>query len=64
MDVLYTRVSSNRQEQEETIQSQLAEPRARAQEDGLITWEEMKDEGYARDNLKRPGLDRLLDLVA
>ena len=61
---LYGRVSSDRQEQEETILSQLAELRERAQEDSLSDWEEFVDEGYGRDNLVRPGLDRLRDLVA
>ena len=60
---LYGRVSSNRQEHEETIRSQLAELRHQAKEDDLITWLELLDEGYGRDNLTRPGLDRLRDLV-
>ena len=64
MNLLYARVSTDRQEHEETIQSQLAELRARAEDDGLATWEEFLDEGYGRDNLVRPGLDRLRDLVA
>ena len=64
MNILYARVSSDRQEKEETIQSQLAELRARAKEDGLETWEELPDEGYSRDNLRRPRLDRLRDLAA
>ncbi|MBI4311943.1 MAG: recombinase family protein [Chloroflexi bacterium] len=60
---LYARVSSERQEHEETIQSQLAELRQRAREDGLPTWEEFLDEGYSRDNLARPSLERLRDLA-
>ena len=62
--VLYARVSSDRQEQEETIQSQLAELRAHLSEAGLVDWQEFTDEGYARDDLRRPSLDRLRDLVA
>ena len=62
--LLYARVSTDQQEHEETILSQLAELRARAKEDGLVMWEEIPDEGYGRDNLARPGLDRLRDLVA
>lgn len=61
---LYARVSSGRQEQEETVQSQRAELWARAEEDGLATWEELLDEGYGRDNRVRPRLDRLRDLIA
>jgi len=59
---LYCRVSSDRQEHEETIQSQLAELRVRAREDGVEGCAEFLDEGYGRDNLVRPGLDRLRDL--
>ena len=62
--VLYARVSSDRQEQEETIQSQLAELRAHLSEAGLVDWQEFTDEGYGRDDLRRPSLDRLRDLVA
>ncbi len=61
---MYARVSSDRQEQEETIQSQLAELRARVHEDGVGNCQELIDEGYERDNLVRPSLDRLRDLVA
>lgn len=61
---IYARVSSDRQEQEDTVQSQLAELRTRALQDGLPHCEEFTDEAYGRDNLMRPGLDRLRDLVA
>ncbi|MCI0869970.1 MAG: recombinase family protein [Chloroflexi bacterium] len=60
---MYARVSSDRQEQEDTVQSQLAELRARVKEDSPPQCEEFIDEAYARDNLMRPGLDRLRDLV-
>lgn len=60
---LYARVSSSRQEREDTIQSQLEELRARARADGEQTWEELIDEGYSRDNLARPALDRLRDMA-
>lgn len=60
---LYCRVSSDRQEHEETIQSQLAELRVRAKEDGVEGCAEFLDEGYGQDNLVRPGLDRLRDLA-
>ncbi len=61
---LYGRVSSDRQEEEETIQSQRAELQVRAGEDSLTEWTEFLDEGYSRDNLVRPSLDRLRDLTA
>ena len=60
----YARVSSDRQEHEDTIQSQLAELRAQAQEDGAVLHQEFVDEGYSRGDLVRPHLDRLRDLVA
>ena len=50
---VYARVSSDRQEQEETIQSQLAELKARVAEDGLEGALELLDEGYWRDDLIR-----------
>lgn len=62
--VIYARVSSDRQEHEETVQSQLAELRLRLQEDSIRDWQEFVDEGYGRDNLVRPSLDRLRDLIA
>ena len=61
---LYARVSSDRQEHEETIQSQLGELRARVLEDGVVDCLEFIDESYSRDNLVRPSLDKLRDLVA
>ena len=48
---LYARVSSDRQEQEDTIQSQLEELRAQAREDVVLDCLEITDEGYGRDNL-------------
>ena len=61
---LYGRVSSDRQELEDTIQSQIAELRSRLAGDGIVAYEEFVDEAYSRDNLVRPGLDRLRDLAA
>ena len=60
---LYARVSSGRQEHEETIQSQLSELRRRIQEDQVTDCQEFTDESYSRDDLARPALDRLRDLV-
>jgi site-specific DNA recombinase len=61
---IYARVSSARQEQEETVQSQLGELRARVRDDGFVDWHEFIDQNYSRDDLVRPDLDRLRDLVA
>ena len=61
---LYGRVSSGRQENEDTIQSQLSELRARIQEDEILDWQELTDQGYSRDNLARPCLDQLRDLAS
>ena len=59
----YARVSSGRQENEETIQSQVAELHARMMEDGVADPQGFSDEGFSRDNLVRPGLDQLRDLA-
>ena len=59
---LYARVSRERQEHEQTVQSQLAELRLKIKADGLNVADEFVDEGYSRDNLVRPNLDRLRDL--
>ena len=60
---LYARVSSERQQHEKTIESQLEELRARIKADGFTEWEEFADEGYSRDNLVRPRLDKLRDIA-
>ncbi|MDA1128089.1 MAG: recombinase family protein [Chloroflexi bacterium] len=56
--------STDQQEHEGTIQSQLAELRARLVDDGVSDCQEFMDEGYSRDDLTRPSLDRLRDQVA
>ncbi len=60
---LYARVSTERQEQEQTILSQMEELRIRARQDDVVHWHEFMDEGYSRNDLVRPDLDRLRDLV-
>ena len=60
----YARVSTDQQEHEGTIQSQLAELRARLIDDGVSACQQFMDEGYNRDDLTRPSLDRLRDQVA
>jgi site-specific DNA recombinase len=58
---IYARVSSDRQEKEETVQSQLAALREHAQEKGYEVIEEYVDEGYSGATLARPRLERLRD---
>ncbi len=60
---LYARVSSDKQEREETIDSQLAQLRQLASDKGLTVLERhiYRDEGYSGGMLARPGLDRLRD---
>ena len=60
---IYSRVSSDRQERERTILSQMAELRASLEEEGIRDFLEFSDEGYSRDNLDRPSLDRMRDLI-
>lgn len=60
---LYARVSTARQEQEETIDSQLAEVRQRIEADDALLGADMVfvDEGYSGSMLERPALDAMLD---
>jgi predicted site-specific integrase-resolvase len=62
---IYARVSSHNQRRHATIESQLAELRERARQDGVRLMEEhiVIDEGHSGSYLDRPGLDRLRDLV-
>src|SRR5919197_2083465 len=63
---IYARVSTERQEREQTIDSQLAVLHAWAQEQGhmLVPEHVFRDEGCSGARLDRPGLDRLRDLAA
>ena len=56
-------MSTGRQEAGQTVLSQLDELRARLKEDGPDGAPQFVDEGYGRDSLERPALDRLRDLV-
>jgi len=60
---LYARVSTARQEQEETIDSQVAEVRQRIDADDAILLDSniYVDEGYSGSLLERPALDAMLD---
>jgi site-specific DNA recombinase len=62
---LYARVSSDKQEREETIDSQLAQLRDLAMKKGLTVADRhvYLDEGYSGDLMARPSLDRLRDDV-
>lgn len=63
---LYARVSSEKQAEEGTIQSQLSALRERIAVDGLriASDHEYADEGYSGATLIRPSLERLRDQVA
>lgn len=62
---LYARVSSEQQAEAKTIESQLAEIRARIATDGfdLTSILEFVDEGYSGSTLVRPALERLRDVA-
>ncbi len=59
----YTRVSTSRQENEQTIESQIAEIEKKIKEDGCILSSayKYKDDGWSGSVLARPALDALRD---
>ncbi len=61
---IYARVSSEKQEKQETIQSQIAALRDFAARKGYIVVDDYIDEGYSGEMLARPDLDRLRDDAA
>ena len=63
---IYARVSSERQRQDETIQSQTVGLRELAAERGLLLAEDLvfEDEGFSGATLQRPALERLRDRAA
>jgi site-specific DNA recombinase len=61
---IYARVSTDRQEQQATVQSQVAALRQAAAQRGYGIVEEFVDEGYSGAHLDRPALDRLRDLAS
>jgi len=63
---LYARVSTEKQERDETIRSQLAALRQAGIQRGYLIndTDVFRDEGYSGARLDRPALDRLRDLVA
>src|ERR1700761_1584809 len=62
----YARVSSDQQAERHTIDSQIAELKARALQDGYQVREDMLfiDNGHSGASLIRPALERLRDLIA
>src|SRR3954449_9595672 len=60
---IYARVSTERQERQQTIESQLAALRAWAEGHQLSDRHVFRDEGYSGARLDRPGLDALRDAV-
>jgi site-specific DNA recombinase len=64
--VIYTRVSSARQKQDDTIASQTAAVRSYAEQQGYDVPAEwvFEDDGHSGATLVRPALERLRDLVA
>src|SRR5260370_21550772 len=60
---IYARVSSERQRQEQTIQSQTVALRELAEQRGLVVPEELifEDDGFSVASLQRPTLERLSD---
>src|SRR3989344_1892432 len=60
---LYARVSTGRQENEETIDSQIDEIKRRITEDGNVLSPEniFQDDGWTGEMLQRPGLDAMRD---
>lgn len=61
---LYARVSSEIQEKEATIESQVALLHEAAKKQGDVVVGEYRDDGFSGDLLARPGLDRLRDDAA
>ena len=63
---MYARVSSEQQNEANTIQSQIADLRARITAQGLtlLPEQEFVDNGYSGATLIRPALERLRDVVA
>ena len=61
---IYARVSTERQEQQKTIESQICELREACKKDGVEIAKEYIDDGFSGGVLARPGLDQLRDDVS
>ena len=57
--VIYARVSTERQEEQKTIESQVAELREICSKQGVHIVKEYKDNGWSGETLDRPALDQL-----
>jgi site-specific DNA recombinase len=66
LTAIYARVSSSKQKEEKTIDSQISDLNKFALErgDAILPEYVLKDEGYSGSVLVRPGLERLRDLAA
>jgi len=58
---IYARVSTERQEKQNTIKSQLEDLRRFCREHGLVIVKEYVDDGWSGETLARPALDELRD---
>jgi site-specific DNA recombinase len=58
---IYARVSTDSQEEQRTIESQLAVLREVCQQSEVLVVNEYIDDGFSGATLTRPGLDRLRD---
>jgi site-specific DNA recombinase len=61
---IYARVSTEKQEEQKTIESQLAELREACKRDGVKVFREYIDNGFSGETLARPALDELRDDAA
>jgi site-specific DNA recombinase len=61
---IYARVSTERQEEQKTIDSQIHELREACKKDGVEIAKEYTDDGFSGTLLARPGLDQLRDDVS
>jgi site-specific DNA recombinase len=61
---IYARVSTERQEEQKTIDSQICELREACKKDGVEIAKEYIDDGFSGAVLARPGLDQLRDDVS
>jgi site-specific DNA recombinase len=58
---IYARVSTERQEKEKTIESQIEELRKFCEKNGFLIVKEYVDDGWSGETLARPALDQLRD---
>ncbi len=63
---IYARVSTDRQAESETVDSQIAELKQRIESDGRTLDQELSfvDDGYSGSTLERPALEKMRDIAA